>query len=407
MALDDNPKPVHAANENTIDDVLHSLARLIGENRTPILDANKADVATCPPGDEVIYDRLKVDDAKIDRMIASVEGVIALPTAVGSVISAHTRADGLRIENRRVPFGTVLIIFEARPDVCVEAAIIAVKAGNRILLKGGKEARNTNLALADLWEKALTENGVDPAFVRYLDISREETRALIAGETERFDLVIPRGGEALIDFAVKNSNAPVLISGRGNNFLYVDNEADIDMAVKIAIDGKTRLSVCNALDKILVNRHMPGLYDRVSAFTDRFRELEIDVYGDETVFDIEPLVNPIENDSIWYEEFLSARIAIGIVNGIEEAIEKINKYSGGHSASIVTNNIANAERFMNEVDAAAVYHNASTRFTDGGEFGLGAEIAISTQKLHFRGPLGAEHLLTNKWFIHGDGQVRG
>jgi glutamate-5-semialdehyde dehydrogenase len=407
MALDNNPKPVAATNEGPTNDVLRSLARLLAEERAAIVEANDADLAECSPDDIVIYDRLKVDDAKVDKMIASVESVVVLPSAVGKVISTHARADGLRIENRRVPFGTILIIFEARPDVCVEAAIIALKAGNRILLKGGKEARNTNLALAGLWRRALQENGVDADFVRYLDISREETQKLIAGETEKFDLVIPRGGEALIDFAVKNSKAPVLVSGRGNNFLFIDEEGDLAMALKIAIDGKSRLSVCNALDKILIHKRFPDLGSRIRKLAGGFHDIGIEVLGDAAACAADPSIREVENEKVWYEEFLSAKIVIGVVESADDAIARINKYSGGHSAAIVTTNAATAEKFLQEVDCAAVYHNASTRFTDGGEFGLGAEIAISTQKLHFRGPLGVEHLLTNKWFVYGDGHVRG
>lgn len=407
MALDNNPKTAAATNASSADSVLRSLARLLAENKTRIVEANRTDVAACSPDDIVIYDRLKVDEAKVDKMIASVESVIALPSAVGSVISSHTRPDGLRIENRRVPFGTILIIFEARPDVCIEAAIIAMKAGNRILLKGGKEARNTNLVLADLWQTALQENSLDTGFVRYLDISREETQKLIAGETEKFDLVIPRGGDALIDFAVKNSKAPVLVSGRGNNFLYIDEEADFAMALKIAIDGKSRLSVCNALDKILIHKNFPDLESRIRKIAGDFSGIGIEVFGDERVCVADASIKPVESDAVWYEEFLSAKIVIGVVEDIDDVIDRVNKYSGGHSAAIVTGNFTTAEKFLHEVDCAAVYHNASTRFTDGGEFGLGAEIAISTQKLHFRGPLGIEHLLTNKWFVRGDGHARG
>ncbi len=386
--------------------ILGSLARLLAENKSGVVEANTLDVAACPPDDAVILDRLKVDDAKVDKMIAAVRSVIDARDLVGQAISAQTRADGLRIENRRVPFGTILIIFEARPDVCVEAAIIALKAGNKILLKGGKEARNTNLFLANLWRLALRENNAAPDFVSYLDISREETQKLIRGEYEKFDLVIPRGGEALIDFVLRNSNAPVIVSGRGNNFLYIDSEADFEMAVKIAVNGKQRLSVCNALDKILIDEQLPDLETKTKQLIAALREQNIEVIGDEDVVAIDPTVLLVPDEDVWYEEFLSAKIVIGIVASTEEAIETINEYSGGHSAVIVTADGETADTFLNEVDCAAVYHNASTRFTDGGEFGLGAEIAISTQKLHFRGPLGTEHLLTNKWFVFGDGQIR-
>ncbi|MEO8074183.1 MAG: glutamate-5-semialdehyde dehydrogenase [Acidobacteriota bacterium] len=386
--------------------VLESLAKLLAENRQSIIEANKSDISTCPTDDLVIFDRLKVDDAKVEKMIASVKSVIAAPDPVGKIISSHTRKDGLRIENRSVPFGTILIIYEARPDVSIEAAIIALKAGNKILLKGGKEARNTNLCLADLWQKALKENDADTDFVKYLDISREETQKLIQGDAEKFDIIIPRGGETLIDFVLKNSKVPVIVSGRGNNFAYVDSEANFEMAVRIILDGKQRLSVCNALDKVLFNSNIPDLQTKANQLINALRGKNIEVFGDENICKIDDSVPLIFGEDVWYEEFLSAKIVVGTVSNVAEAIEKINKYSGGHSAVIVANNNKTAEQFLTEVDCAAVYHNASTRFTDGGEFGLGAEIAISTQKLHFRGPLGAEHLLTNKWFVFGDGQVR-
>lgn len=393
-------------NSNIRKSTLDALARLLHENRSAILEANRTDVDACPDDDEVIIDRLKVDDKKIDAMIAAVESVSAADDPVGKVLSAHTREDGLRIENRLVPFGTILIIYEARPDVSIEAAAIALKAGNKILLKGGKEARNTNLCLAKLWQTALKESGADTDIVQYLDISREETQSLIRGEFEKFDLVIPRGGEALIDFVLRNSTAPVIVSGRGNNFMYIDSEADFEMAVGIAVNGKQRLSVCNALDKILINQDLVDIGAKTLQLIAVLREENIEVIGDEEIVDLDSTVTPIPDEEIWYEEFLSAKIVIGIVASTEEAIETINEYSGGHSASIVTANMETAEQFLNEVDCAAVYHNASTRFTDGGQLGLGAEIAISTQKLHFRGPLGAEHLLTNKWFVYGDGQTR-
>lgn len=394
-------------NAQKINNILQTLARLVAEKRQEVIGANKVDLAACPPDDAVIFDRLKVDETKVDKMIASIKSVIGAPDPVGKIISSHTRPDGLKIENKTVPFGTILIIYEARPDVSIEAAIIALKAGNKILLKGGKEARSTNLCLANLWQKALKENDADPNFVQYLDISREETQRLICGETEKFDLVIPRGGETLIDFVLQNSKAPVIVSGRGNNFAYIDAEADFEMAVKIIIDGKQRLSVCNALDKVLINTQIPDFEAKLEVLTKALNDKNIEVFGERAISKIfAQNVQPIADEDIWYEEFLAAKIVIGTVSNAQEAIEKINKYSGGHSAVIVTKNIETAERFLAEVDGAAVYHNASTRFTDGGEFGLGAEIAISTQKLHFRGPLGAEHLLTNKWFVYGDGQIR-
>jgi glutamate-5-semialdehyde dehydrogenase len=387
--------------------VLENLAQLIDRDRASIIAANKSDLGKFAGGDAVLADRLKVDDTKIDRMIASAREVAAATDPCGRVLYSKRRVDGLLLENRTVPFGTILIVYEARPDVTVEAAAIALKAGNRILLKGGKEACETNLCLTNLWREALEGAGADAGFVRYLDFSREETQTLIEGRGERFDLVIPRGGETLIDFVLKNSNAPVIVSGRGNNFAFVDAEADFDKALAICLDGKSRLSVCNALDKILIDEKLPDLAARIDSLVEAFHQMSVEVLGDASVHHFNRSVQLFDDEETWFEEFLSAKIVIAVVAGIDDAIDRINQYSGGHSATIVTKNVANAARFMNDVDCAAVYHNASTRFTDGGEFGLGAEIAISTQKLHFRGPLGAEHLLTNKWFVFGEGQTRG
>ena len=386
--------------------ILETLGRLLAKDKPQIIEANKLDLKTCPTDDAVIFDRLRVDAAKVEKMIVSVKNVLAEPDPVGKIIFSHIREDGLKIENRTAAFGTILIIYEARPDVSVEAAIIALKAGNKILLKGGKEARNTNLCLANLWQKALEENGAEKDFVKYLDLTREETQKLIRGEAEKFDIVIPRGGETLIDFVLKNSKVPVIVSGRGNNFAYIDSEADFEMALEIILNGKSRLSVCNALDKVLLDQKLPGLEEKTARLVEALHLARIEVFGDASVHYVNPSVRPFGDEETWFEEFLAAKIVVAVVKDMTEAIKKINKYSGGHSAVIVTGNAARAEQFMQEVDCAAVYHNASTRFTDGGEFGLGAEIAISTQKLHFRGPLGAEHLLTNKWFVYGDGQIR-
>ncbi len=309
--------------------ILESLAKFLAENKQSIIKANKSDIVACPADDAVIFDRLKVDDAKVEKMIASVKSVIAGNDPVGKIISSHTRTDGLRIENRAVPFGTILIIYEARPDVSIEAAIIALKAGNKILLKGGKEARNTNLCLADLWQKALEENKADSDFVKYLDISREETQKLIEGKAEKFDVIIPRGGETLIDFVLKNSKVPVIVSGRGNNFAYIDGDADFEMAVKIVLDGKHRLSVCNALDKVLINPNIPDFEEKLELLIKTLIDKNIEVFGDETVIDLTTQdVSPIENEDVWYEEFLSAKIIVGTVSNVTEAIKNINKYSG-------------------------------------------------------------------------------
>jgi len=229
---------------------------------------------------------------------------------------------------------------------------------------------------------------------------------LIADNPHRIDLIIPRGGEGLINYIRSNTTIPLVISGRGNNFAYVHTDADLQMAKNIILNGKSRLSVCNALDKVLFSENIPSLEIKLKHLISQLEDKGITVYATKDLQHLDIRLLPVENEALYYEEFLSAKIMIDKVSGIDEAINSINKYSGGHSATIVCKDGLVASQFQNEVDAAAVYHNASTRFTDGGQFGFGAEIAISTQKLHFRGPLGLSQLVTNKWFVNGQGQIR-
>jgi glutamate-5-semialdehyde dehydrogenase len=386
--------------------VLKTLATLIHSHQNEIIAANQKDLAAYQGDDASMLDRLKADEKKVKGMILAIEQAIELQDPEGAVIYTFHHENGMRVENRTVAFGTILIIYESRPDVTIEAAITAFKAGNKILLKGGKEARNTNLVLTDLWQKALTENGLDKNLVTYLDINRKATQLLIKTNSQHVDLIIPRGGEGLIDFVKKNTAIPVIVSGRGNNFLFVDKSSDFEMAMNIIINGKSRISVCNALDKVLIHQGLPDLEAKIDRLISSLRKLKIEVIGTTGMaerFEI----NTYEDSNIYYEEFLAAKIMIGLVPNMQEAIDMINTYSGKHSAVIISTNDQKAERFLNEVDCAAVYHNASTRFTDGGQFGFGAEMAISTQKVHFRGPIGIGQLVTNKWFIFGNGQTRG
>ena len=386
-------------------EVLRSLARLLIVNKQKIIKANENDLVMCSQDDFMVYDRLKLGEEKIFNMVKSIESVIKAEDSVGRLLYSYKHENGLRIENKTVAFGVILIIYEARPDVTIEAGIIAFKSGNKILLKGGKEAKQTNLCLVELWHQALREQGQSSDYISYLDISREEMQRFIC-DNKKIDLIIPRGGEALISFVKKHALAPVLVSGRGNNFLYVDDDSDFEMATKIILNGKQRLSVCNALDKVLINRSIRNIKEKLNSLMKALVENKIDVIGDNEVCVVNDNVILYDDESIWDEEFLSAKIMLSFVFDVDEAIEKINTHSGGHSASIITNAKHNAEKFFDKIDCAVVYHNASTRFTDGGEFGLGAEMAISTQKLHFRGPLGLNHLVTNKWFVYGDGQIR-
>lgn len=385
--------------------VLLVLSELLRLHRKEIMQANRYDISAFPDMDVSMRDRLTTDEKKIDGMIRSLADVAAQPDPEGKLLYEYRHADGLHVVNRTVPFGTILIVYESRPDVTVEAAATAFKAGNRILLKGGKESLHTNLFLTRLWKQALSENGIDETFVEYLNLSHSETQKLIKENTCRADLIIPRGGDALIDFVKRNASVPVLVSGRGNNFMYVDEECDFEIAVRLAVNGKSRISVCNALDKILIHENMNGMRERLAYLVLQLEKHDIEVWGDSR---IARLVGAREtnDEAVLFKEFLAPKIYLSLVQGINYAINVINHCSGGHSAVIVTDNFAKAALFMEKTDCAAVYHNASTRFTDGGQFGVGAEMAISTQKLHFRGPLGAQQLVTNKWFVYGNGQIR-
>lgn len=386
--------------------VLSSLSELIKQNKQRIIDANTADMKAFPDMDESMKDRLKVDDRKIEGMIQSLEEVAAQPDPEGKELYSFTREDGLRIINKTVPFGTILIIYESRPDVTIEAAATAFKAGNRILLKGGKESLNTNTLLTELWQRALTENEVDKCFVEYLNISHSETQHLIKENTRKVDLIIPRGGERLIQFVQENASVPVIVSGRGNNFLFIDEDVDFEMATQLIINGKKRISVCNAIDKVLIHRNLNNIQEKIGYLVSNLEEKGIEVWGNRVITKICTEIKEENDVATLCEEYLAPKLYLSIVDELEDAIEMINQYSGGHTAVIVTNNLQKADKFMQQVDCAAVYHNASSRFTDGGQFGVGAEIAISTQKLHFRGPLGAQELVTNKWFVYGEGQIR-
>ncbi|MFH0891380.1 MAG: glutamate-5-semialdehyde dehydrogenase [Candidatus Falkowbacteria bacterium] len=386
-------------------DTLGVLARLLRENKKNIMSANRRDILSCRSADASMLDRLKTDETKISGMIKALNLVKKMPDPENRTIYFHKHRNGLKIENRTVPFGTILIIYESRPDVTIEAAAAAFKAGNRVILRGGTESRKTNLILVKLWREALAANGISKDHVTYLDLDRKKTKEFIKNSQEP-DLIIPRGGQKLIDFVKKNTDIPVIASGRGNNFLYLDKKSDPAMAAKIIINGKSRISVCNALDKVLINRDLPDLKNILSKLVNSLSSAGIAVYGDRPVCRLDKSIKNIRDNSVFAEEFLSAKILLSLVKDIDAAIDLINKYSGGHSAAIITADAKKALKFQNEVDCAAVYHNASTRFTDGGEFGSGAEIAISTQKLHFRGPIGPNELVTNKWFISGRGQIR-
>lgn len=386
--------------------VLNRMAELLEQERATIKTVNQQDLNNYSGDDLAMEKRLLVDDAKIDGMILSLQQLFTQEDPVGKVRFDFTHDNGLKIYNKTAAFGTILIIYESRPDVTVEAGGIAFKSGNKILLKGGKESLQSNLKIVALWHQALKENEIDTKWVEYLNYNREETQAFLEKPTQKVDLIVPRGGENLINFVKKHATCPVIVSGRGNNFVYVNAEADLDKALAIIINGKTsNISVCNALDKVLIDTNLDNWEVFAQKVVSELQQRNVMVLGDETISKTTNIPQ-IESDSVWYEEFLDYKIVIGTTNSDQDAIDKINKYCGGHSASIITKNDSIAQEFMENVDTAAVYQNASTRFTDGGQFGLGGELAISTDKLHQRGPIGLQHLVTNKWYIYGDGQIR-
>ena len=386
--------------------VLLSMARLVDKEKESILKANALDMEAFDKNDLAMYDRLKVDEEKIEGMVLSLEQLASQDDPIGVERFHFTHENGLEIYNKTASFGTIMIIYESRPDVTIEAGGIAFKSGNKILLKGGKESLNSNLSIVALWYKALAENNCSSDWVTYLNYNREKTRAFLRKPDQKIDLIIPRGGEKLIDFVKEHANCPVIVSGRGNNFVYVARDADKVKALEIIINAKTaKISACNALDKVLIDRALPGYELFVKELIEKLNTEKVTVLasGDLANFDG---VDVNQDESLWFKEFLDYKILMGSIDSLSEAIKMINTYGGGHSASIVSENIQEVDHFLSAVDAAAVYHNASTRFTDGFQFGLGGELAISTDKLHQRGPIGLQHLVTNKWYVYGNGQIR-
>lgn len=386
--------------------VLQSMIKLLETSRKQILEANRKDLDAFDQTDKALYDRLVVNDQKIDGMIQAVREVSEQDDPVNQLISERNLANGLKIQNRTAPFGNIMIIYESRPDVTVEAAVLAFKANNVIYLKGGKEAAHSNACLVDLWHKALQENQLDTNWIQNLVMDRKKTQEFLKNLPVKLDLIVPRGGEKLIDFVKQHASCAVLVSGRGNNFLYVHHDADWEKTLPVILNAKThKISACNALDKILINPNLPKFEERVKSLCKQLSQAGVTVTAEDRLA-ASCGVEAIKDPAVWYEEFLAMKACIGVAENLEVAITKINTYSGGHSATIMTEDTSTAAAFMEQIDGAAVYHNASTRFTDGGQFGVGAELAISTDKLHHRGPLGLKQLVTNKYYVYGNGQIR-
>lgn len=385
---------------------LAEISRRLVENKSIIIEANRLDLENAEKNgmSKAMMDRLELTEKRIEAMAEGVDQVIALPDPIGEVIGGGEFPNGLRVVQKRVPIGVIGIIFESRPNVTVDAAALCFKAGNAVILRGGSDAINSNKALVELMRGALQAVGADENCIQLVENTSHEVATAMMKLNGYIDLLIPRGGGRLINSVIQNATVPVIQTGEGNCHVYVDESADIDMAVRIVNNAKTqRPSVCNAIESILVHE---AAADEFFKKLDECWKGKVEIVGDSKTAD-RIAVSKIADDTDYRTEFLDLKLSSKVVSSVDEAIEHINRFGTGHSECIVTKSLENAEKFQRRVDAAAVYVNASTRFTDGFEFGLGAEIGISTQKLHARGPMGLKALTTYKYLINGDGQIRG
>ena len=386
---------------------LLAMAAALEAQQSEILAANERDMtaAAAKGMKSSMLDRLKLTAERISGMADGLRQVAGLADPVGNVIDGKTLPNGLHITKIRVPLGVIGIIYEARPNVTADAAALCLKSGNAVILRGGKEAIHSNIAISDIMREAVKSVGLDENVIQLVhDTSRESSTELMRMKGT-LDCLIPRGSKRLIQAVVENASVPVIETGSGNCHIYVDESADINMAANIIFNAKTqRIGVCNACESLVIHENI--IKKALPAIKARLDEKNVELRGCERTREIlgDSVIPAIEVD--WATEYLDYILAVKVVDNIDEAIAHITKYSSGHSECIVTENYKNANRFKNEVDAAAVYVNASTRFTDGGMFGLGAEIGISTQKIHARGPMGLNELTSMKFIIEGDGQIR-
>lgn len=385
---------------------LEAAAEAICANEAEILAANEADVKKAvergmSPG---LVDRLRLTSSRVSDMADGLRSVASLHDPIGEVESMQKRPNGLLIGKKRVPLGVIGIIYEARPNVTADAFALCFKSGNAVVLRGGSDAIHSNTAITEAIRKGLRSCSLPEDAIQLItDTSRDTVRAFMRMK-DFLDVLIPRGGAGLIRTVVENSTVPVIETGTGNCHIYVDASADLQMACEIVHNAKTqRIGVCNACESLLVHRSVAGRF--LPMLKDRLSEKNVEMRGDEASCSLIPEMVPATEED-WGTEYLDYILSVKLVDSLEEAIAHINRYGTGHSEAIITSDYSNAQRFLDEVDAAAVYVNASTRFTDGAQFGFGAEIGISTQKLHARGPMGLKELTTTKYIIYGSGQIR-
>ena len=385
---------------------LHAVAEGLIASSEFILKANAEDVRIAREKGmkESLVDRLALSDARIASMAEGLEQLIGLEDPIGEILEAKIRPNGLEVGKKRVPLGVIGIIYESRPNVTADAFGLCFKTSNAVILKGGSDAIHSNMAIVEVIRCALEAEGVTKDAIQLVEDTSRETARKLMQMNQYLDVLIPRGGAGLIRTVVENSTVPVIETGTGNCHVFVDASADLEMAVNIIDNAKTqRTGVCNACESLVIHKDIADQV--IPAICERLFKKNVEIRGDETCCNLNAQIIPA-TDEDWGQEYLDYILSAKVVNDIDEAIEHINKYNTKHSEAIITKDYANARKFMDEVDAAAVYVNASTRFTDGFEFGFGAEIGISTQKLHARGPMGLKELTTTKYIIYGDGQIR-
>lgn len=386
---------------------LEAIARTLEENAAEIFAANAEDIAAGRAAGIApnLLDRMLLDEKRLAGIVEGVRQVAALKDPIGEVLHAETLPNGLIVSQMRVPLGVVGMIYEARPNVTVDAAVLCLKSGNAVILRGSKDILRSNICLVKLMRQALTEAGLDPDCIALVEDPSRETATAFMKLSGYLDVLIPRGGAGLIRSTVENATVPVIETGTGNCHVYVDKDADLEKALPILMNAKTqRTSVCNACESLLIHRAVADAFG--PAAVKALLEKGVVIHGDETAQTWDSRILPATEED-YYKEYLALELSVKVVDSAEEAIAHINKYSTKHSDCIVSENYTTVKKFLLGVDSACVYANASTRFSDGFEFGLGAEIGISTQKLHARGPMGLTALTTYKYVVLGEGQVRG